>query len=234
MVELGIPTFNEAILADLNRRHSVPEFLQCFEALRAEGIQVAMQIMTGLPGETMDDIRKTADEVCRLNPAYLRIYPLLVLRDTPLQKIYEEGRFTPLSLDEAVARTLYIYLRARRREIPVVRMGLSENEVLKERILAGPYHPSFGYVVKSEAFYLALKGKLLGAGMTGEVRVTLDKRDIPHLVGHGKSNIRRFKEEGILIAWETGDLAVGSFSASSGCARTEGTVFDALQVFTGP
>lgn len=234
VIELGIPTFNDETLSALNRKHTAQDFLDSFRLLVEQGFQVAMQVMVGLPGESMHDIRRTVCHMLQLRPCYIRIYPLLVLSGTPLQKLYEKGMFLPVSFEEAVRRTAVIWLNAKKAGIPVVKMGLTDNEVLKQNIVAGPYHPAFGYVVKSEAFYLAVKTKIEAAGMAGDITISLNRRDIPHLLGDRRQAMQRFQEAGIRIMRQEGPMETGSFGLVSGALTVEGTIYDALPAFMLP
>ena len=230
VIELGIPVFNDAILEKLNRKHTVEDFYKAYCLLKEEGFRVALQVMVGLPDETMNDIRMTAEQIIRLSPHYIRIYPLIVLKDTPLYSMYESGLFVPIPFEEALKRAVYIYLNALKHGIKAAKMGLTDNEIIKERVVAGHYHPAFGYLVKSEAFYLAVKAKIGAASLKGDVTVRLNNRDIPHLSGNRRSNIKRFNEQGVCIAWEKADVEEGNFVLHSGSKEIGGSIFDALLV----
>lgn len=229
-LELGIPIFDDQILGDLNRRHTVQDLLTAFHLLRDEGFIVALQVMVGLPGETRQHIGDTSLRISTLRPDYLRIYPLAVIEDTPLHALFQSGRFVPVSLDEAVRRATHIYLSAMSHSIKVVKMGLTDNEVIRERIVAGSYHPAFGYLVRSMAFFLAVMKHLTASSIRGPAIVKLNMRDIPHLVGHKRSHIEAFKKKGFVVTWETDDLEPGSFQILQGTTGVEGTVHDALSV----
>jgi histone acetyltransferase (RNA polymerase elongator complex component) len=229
IIELGIPSFNDIILHFINRHHTAEDLRTAFYRLTSEGFQVALQVMVGLPGETMKDIQEIVQNLFHLAPHYLRIYPLVVLKETPLADMYREGRFTPLDFEEALNRALFIYLNAVRHNIPVVKMGLTENEIIKEQVIAGHYHPAFGYMVKAWAFYLALSARIRDASIEkGAVSVTLNNRDVPHLIGYKRSNIARFEAAGVSIAWEKGEVEEGSFLITHGNQTTTGTIFDSL------
>jgi histone acetyltransferase (RNA polymerase elongator complex component) len=230
VIELGVPCFNDGILRTLNRNHRVEELYRTYNTLMLEGFHVALQVMVGLPGETMEDIAATAEHLISLKPDYIRIYPLVVLRETPLHGMYERGEFVPLPFEEAVRRALFLYLKMKQHGIKVVKMGLTDNEIIGERVVAGHYHPAFGYVVKSWAFYLALMARMDGSSMRGNVVVSLNNRDIPHLLGDKRSNIVRFKEQGIAIAWEKGDMEQGTFRVRSGSRTVSGSILDALEI----
>lgn len=228
VVELGMPVFNDTILKKLNRGHTIEDFYRAFSLLKNEGFHVALQVMVGLPDETMNDIKETTRRIICLSPHYIRIYPLVVLKGTPLLRMYEEGIFVPIQFEDAIVRTTHIYLNALKHNIKTVKMGLTDNEVIKDSIVAGQFHPSFGYMVKSHAFYLAVKANIDAASMQGNVTVKLNSTDIPHLVGHKRANIERFKKEGIYVAWEKEDIEKGSFILCNASATIKGIIFDAL------
>ena len=233
IIELGIPTFNNKILSKLNRRHSAKDLITAHRALTKKGFQVALQFMAGLPDETMEDIATTAEYMITLKPCYIRIYPLVVLATTPLGKMHAKGLFIPDPFDVVLDRVVYLYLNALKEGIPVVKMGLTDNEVIKEKILAGQYHPAYGYMVKSRAFYLAIIAKLLAVPVKGNtVIVHLNNRDIPHLLGYQRSHIARFAEEGIAIQWEKGEIDRDNFILHYDSHVMAGNIFNALEMFS--
>ena len=61
--------------------------------------------MVGMPGQSFASVRDTVEQVLRLRPAIARIYPLLVIKGTPLETIYKRGAFEPLTLSEAVEQS---------------------------------------------------------------------------------------------------------------------------------
>ena len=66
--------------------------------------------MIGLPGEGWADIIKTCKQVIYLEPDFVRFYPALVISDTQLAILMQNGCDEPLSLSEAVKRTVYYRL----------------------------------------------------------------------------------------------------------------------------
>jgi histone acetyltransferase (RNA polymerase elongator complex component) len=231
VIELGVPTFNNKILSRLNRRHSAEDLIAANKALNKEGFHVALQFMAGLPDETMGDVKTTVEHMLTLKPYYIRIYPLVVLAATPLGEMYTKDLFIPDSFDTVLDRVVYMYLNALKEGIPVVKMGLTDNEVIKENIIAGQYHPAYGYMVKSRAFYLAIMAKLRALSVTGEnVIVHLNNRDIPHLLGHKRGNITSFAEEGISIQWETEEIDRDNFILYYDSHSVEGNILEALEI----
>jgi histone acetyltransferase (RNA polymerase elongator complex component) len=227
-IELGIPSFNDQILELLNRRHTAADLKNAFSMLKKEGFQVALQVMVGLPHETMDDIRETAENIINLKPSYIRIYPLAFIVGTPLADMFKAGEFSVITLDEAVCRATLVYLNALRHGVKTVKMGLTDNEVIKDRIVGGYYHPAFGFLVKSQAFYLALMTKIIEGGFNGQVAVSLNNRDVPHLLGHKRTNLARFQESGISIAWQATNIPPGTFILKTKGKEAKGNIFYAL------
>jgi histone acetyltransferase (RNA polymerase elongator complex component) len=228
IVELGIPSFNDHILDFLNRKHTAADLNKAFKLLTGEGFQVALQVMVGLPHESMGDVREAIANILSLKPAYIRIYPLAFINGTPLADMFKAQKFVPITFDEAIHRAMLIYLNVLQHKIKTVKMGLTDNEVIKEKIIGGYYHPAFGFLVKSEAFFHAVMAKIAEAGFSGEVAVSLNNRDITHLLGHKRFNISRFQESGISITWQTMDIPIGTFLLKSGEKEIEGAIFDAL------
>jgi len=227
-VELGIPSFNDHMLEFLNRKHTSADLNKAFKLLTGEGLQVALQVMVGLPHETMEDVRETVAKIISLKPFYIRIYPLAFINGTPLADMYKVQKFVPITFDEAIHRAMLIYLSALQHEIKTVKMGLTDNEVIKETIIGGYYHPAFGFLVKSEVFFHAVMAKIAETGFSGEVTVFLNNRDIPHLLGHKRINIVRLNEAGLSITWQVNDIPTGIFLLKSGGKEIEGAIFDAL------
>jgi histone acetyltransferase (RNA polymerase elongator complex component) len=184
--------------------------------------------MVGLPGETIEDIKVTSANITRLSPSYVRIYPLVVLKNTPLCAMFEEGNFTPISFEEAVRRALFLYLNSMKHNIKIVKMGLTDNEIIKHKVIAGHYHPAFGYVVKSEALYLAVKAHLDFAHMTGNVVVSLNNRDIPHLLGDKRINIEKLRQQNVVIAWKEANVEEGTFILQKDSKKIAGNIYDGL------
>mgnify|MGYP003587266353 CR=1 FL=1 len=152
LIELGVQSLDEQVLQAAERGHNAAQVYEAVKLIRQEGFQVGIQLMVGMPKQTLSSVRETAEAVCRIKPDLVRIYPLLVLKDTPLEQDYLQGRFAPLSLEEAVQQAAYVYDRLTGQGIKVIRIGLQPDEELCRNILAGPFHPAMGELVKARAW----------------------------------------------------------------------------------
>ena len=106
--------------------------------------------MPGLPADNFKKSLSSAKIAADLNPHGIRIYPTVVLSNTELHNMFINNLFEPLSLNMAIELCKDMLFLFNENNIPVIRIGLhpvtSEN---LDEIVAGPYHPSFGFFVKS-------------------------------------------------------------------------------------
>ncbi|MDO5787560.1 MAG: radical SAM protein [Phascolarctobacterium sp.] len=151
LVELGVQSLDDAVLQRAERGHTVEAVYAAHKLLKEYGFKTGIQLMVGMPGQDFASVQDTAAKVAQLRPDIARIYPLLVIKDTPLAHSYEQGAFVPLSLEEAVEQSAYLYKTLTQAGIKVIRIGLQPDEELCEpgNIIAGPFHPSMGELVKS-------------------------------------------------------------------------------------
>ena len=154
-VELGCQSFDPEVLRLAGRGHSAEAAAQALPLLRAEGIAVGLHLMPGLPGADAGEAFDSLTVALALLPDFLRIHPTVVLRGTILEKLYESGEYTPLSLPAAVQLGATMLRRTRAANISVIRFGLIANENLDSgaAVVAGPYHPAFGQLIRSRLWF---------------------------------------------------------------------------------
>lgn len=89
---------NDYILKRANRGHTFEDVKKASKMIRWRGFKLGHQMMVGLPESTRIDEINTAKELIKLRPKMVRIYPVLVIKNTRLEKEYLEGKYTPLQL----------------------------------------------------------------------------------------------------------------------------------------
>ncbi len=99
-VEYGLQTANEETLAAIGRGHGLQEFLAAAAATRSRGIPVCAHIILGLPGETREDARRTAQVLAQAGVEGVKIHSLYIVRGTALEELYRRGGYRPLSREE--------------------------------------------------------------------------------------------------------------------------------------
>lgn len=192
-VEIGAQSMNDEVLRRAGRGHTANEVKSAVRLLIDKGVETGIQLMAGLPGETTRSFMDGVQEVVKLSPHLIRLYPTLVLEHTELADLYRQSSWRPLSLERAVslmarARTLFEEHRIR-----VIRMGLQPTIELEKQVLAGPYHPAFGELVNSRCWYRKIRPLLVRAGHNRVVNLTIGDRDYSALAGQRSENLNRLK-----------------------------------------
>jgi len=78
-LSIGLQTADDALLPAIGRRHTAAEFTEMFKAARRAGIPaLSVDLMFGLPGQTVDSLRATLDHVLALAPEHVSLYGLQV------------------------------------------------------------------------------------------------------------------------------------------------------------
>jgi len=198
IVELGVQSMDDRVLALAGRGHAAGDTITAVKLLKENGFTIGLQLMAGLPGDSADTFMDTVNTVIGLRPHFVRIYPLLVLKGTPLEELYKNGGYTPLSLDAAVLLCRNALLRFEQAGIEVIRIGLQPTRELEKpgTILAGPYHPGFRQLVESSILLDRMRRYLSGSGQNGASVVFLvNPRDVSAAVGQKRSNLVILKKE---------------------------------------
>lgn len=185
-VELGCQSFDDAVLMQSGRGHAAAAAGRAVSNLHGQGIAVGLHLMPGLPGAGNDEALCSLAAALQLAPAFLRIHPTVVLRGTELERLYASGAYRPLELDAAVALCAAMLRRCRTAGVPVIRLGLLGNQELDEgeAVVAGPYHPAFGQLVRSRLWL----ERLLELAETGLRSFRIHPSDLADVFGHGRSN----------------------------------------------
>lgn len=113
-VELGLQTVNETTGKLINRCYTNDDFVNAVNILRKYNIDVVTHIMVGLPGESHEDIVNSVNFVNNLDIQGLKIHSTYVTNDTKLNKMYEEGTYSPISLDYYLDELCYIITHIRK------------------------------------------------------------------------------------------------------------------------
>ncbi|MDD3186882.1 MAG: TIGR01212 family radical SAM protein [Bacilli bacterium] len=101
-VEIGLQSINEDTLKLINRCHDVKCFDKCINELRKRNINVVVHIINGLPYETKEDMINTVKHLNGLDIQGLKIHMLHIIKNTELERLYNEAGFKVLSKDEYV------------------------------------------------------------------------------------------------------------------------------------
>lgn len=107
-VELGLQTSNDETGKLIHRAYSSNEFTKAVELLNKYNIDVVAHIMVGLPNETKKDLKSTVEFINKHKIQGLKIHSCYVVKNTALCDMYEEGEYSPLTLEEYLESATYI------------------------------------------------------------------------------------------------------------------------------
>ena len=191
-IELGAQTTNDVILRKCGRGHTFKDIENASQIIVNEGITHGLQMMVGLPFDTFENDKQTALDIVRLGAKETRIYPCIVVKDTELERLYRNGEYRPLTLDEAVEQSATLYEYFTENDVKVLRMGLHTSDDLNsDAFVAGPYHKNFAEMVFSRIW-----GRKFDKIDEKSDRIVIEvpENQLNHAIGYKGENKKRLQE----------------------------------------
>ena len=145
-IELGVQSFCNNSLIKTKRGYSGEMAEKSCKLVIDYGFNLSIQFLIGMPGELKESIDENINKLIKLKPDFVRLYPLLVLKDTELECLYKNGEYSPISLEDAVLICGKYLKICQENNIKVIKMGL-HSDISKDSILAGPFHDRFAELV---------------------------------------------------------------------------------------
>ena len=124
-IELGLQTTKEETSILINRGHTLKEFDDMVKKLRDRNINVVVHIINGLPYENEDDMLNTVMHLNKLDIQGIKIHMLNIVKDTPLEVLYNKEKFHILTKEEYI-------------DIVIKQLELLDEKIVIHRITADP------------------------------------------------------------------------------------------------
>ncbi len=124
-IELGLQTTNEKTSKLINRCHTLKEFEDMVKRLRKRNINVVVHIINGLPYETETDMLNTVRYLNKLDIQGIKIHMLCIIKDTPLETLYQKEKFHILTKEEYI-------------DIVIKQLELLREDIVIHRITSDP------------------------------------------------------------------------------------------------
>ncbi|KAA0891756.1 TIGR01212 family radical SAM protein [Oryzomonas rubra] len=102
-LELGLQSRDDAILARINRGHTVDDFCTAVKRAAGRNFDICAHLIHGFPGERREDFLKSADLIASLPIDSVKLHQLHAVEGTELAAMYRRGEFVPLTLEKYVA-----------------------------------------------------------------------------------------------------------------------------------
>ena len=191
IIELGVQSLDDEVLRKAGRGHSVNDVVVASKLIKEAGFTLGHQIMPGLPGDNFEIDIETTKKSIEMKPDICRIYPSLVIKDTPMEDMYKRGDYVPYSLDEAVyisGEMLKLYNEAK---IKVIRIGLQPTDTITtgKDIVDGPFHPAFRVLVEGHLICETLDKR---SPKEKDIIVEINEKDVSKLYTNKKQYFKAF------------------------------------------
>lgn len=194
-IELGVQSLDNSVLNLSQRGYEKDIVYKSSELIKKNDFILGLQMMIGLPGDTKQKSLLTANEIIKMQPNFVRIYPTLVIKDTPLELLHQEGLYQALSLKDAVEWTKALTYKFNRDKITIIRVGLQDSEGLLDHCVAGPYHPSFKQLVLSEMILDTLKEVMKNYTEIDSFSIEANIKNISEIVGQKRYNLKYLEQK---------------------------------------
>lgn len=190
VIELGIQSFDDGVLMQSGRGHTVAQSLEAIQKVKAAGFGLVLQMMTGLPGDTDEGALTTAAGIISAGAEATRIYPCVVIAGTPLETVFHSGAYVPQSLEAAArlaARLIRVFGDA---GVGVLRVGLHPSESLAwgKDLIAGPFHPAFREIAETYIWEDILQKATASLPEQLPLHIATAPEQLPRAAGFKKHN----------------------------------------------
>lgn len=215
VIELGIQSLDNEVLIRSRRGYTSDEAIIACRRVKHMGFSLGVQVMIGLPADTLEKSVETSKKLINEKPDMARIYPTLVIKGTELESEYALGRYQPLTVSEAVSWCERIIPLYENSGIKVLRIGLQGTNQIRKggEVLAGPVHPAFGELVYSRIWLNRIIDEIerMKAAMTKSVVIHVPKNSVSAVIGQKRENVDILKKKyGFLSLRVKGDLKGGN------------------------
>lgn len=196
-IELGVQSMADDVLKANQRGHSSKDVETAVEIIRNYPFELGLQMMIGLYNDSLKSAFFSASKITDLSPDFVRIYPTLVLDNTYLETLFRQGKFNPLTVEEAVEILKKILPLFYQKDIPIIRVGLQPTAEIQEgkSVIAGPFHPGIRSLAEEELYYEYMNRRLKDFEKITDLDFYTPHEYLNYTVGMKKRNKIRFLEE---------------------------------------
>jgi histone acetyltransferase (RNA polymerase elongator complex component) len=195
IIELGVQSMDEEVLLKSGRGHIKEDVSKASKLIKEYGFTLGHQVMLGLPGDTPQKDIKTVEQLLNLKPDMFRIYPALVIKDTPMEILYNSKNYSPYSIETAVSVSKDLLCMISSKDIKVIRIGLQPTDNIAEGkdIVAGPFHPAFRELVEGSLYCDMILD--FAKNLEGNLLLKVNYRDISKLYANKKQFFKEVKNQ---------------------------------------
>lgn len=197
-IELGAQSMSDEVLKANERGHTAEDVRRAAALIRESGIELGLQMMTGLYRDTPENCLYTAGEFIKLAPKTVRIYPTVILKNTRLGELFASGEYRSFSFEKTIDLCAALLRKFAENNIRVIRLGLHASPDVERDMLGGVYHPALREIVESRQFLNDMTARLAPMEK-GRYQVYTDPKNISKATGQKRGNIKALAELGYEI-----------------------------------
>lgn len=195
-VELGAQSMNDEVLSANNRGHSSDDVRKASALIKQYGFELGLQMMTGLYKSDFHKDLYTAEEIIKLKPDTVRIYPTVVLKNTRLAYLQETGKYKAPTAEESAPFCAELLQMFTENDIKVIKLGLHSSEAVEGDMVGGAYHPAFRELCEGHIYLNKILEKLNGKDKNCEYTVFVNEKALSKAKGQQKRNEKALKNQG--------------------------------------
>ncbi len=109
-LSIGLQSTEDRLLKKIGRIHNYNDFLATYNLAREVGFDnINVDLMIGLPGQTIEDVKSSLNKVINLNSSHISVYSLIVEENTIIYNLIEQNKI--VLPDEELERNMYWYVK---------------------------------------------------------------------------------------------------------------------------
>ena len=194
-IELGAQSMDNNVLLFNERGHTADDVRISSKLIKEFGFELGLQMMTGLYKSNEETDFYTANELIKLSPKTIRLYPTITLKNTSLEDLYLEGKYIPDDLEKSAKLCSKLSEMFEQADIKVIRLGLHTLDA--DSYVAGPWHPAFGELCESYRFRNIIEN-IVEPDCSYKIHV--NPSDVSKVIGQKRSNIIYFKNKNVSLS----------------------------------
>lgn len=188
-IELGAQSMDDEVLKRSGRGHTSADTENASRMILDSGFALGLQMMIGLPGDNQKKSMATAMKIIEIGASETRIYPVIVIKGTPLEDLFTKGYYIPPGLEQAIEVTKSVVRIFEGSNVKILRIGLHPSEGLLNGndYVAGPFHPSFHELVMTSVWTDHFSD-LLNEKSGGIIEIVVNPADLHPAIGYYGKN----------------------------------------------
>lgn len=122
LIELGLQTVNYHTLKDINRGHTLAEFIDAVLRIQKYDFEICSHVILNLPGDNIGDTIEAAKILSVLKVDQVKVHSLYIMENTEMGRAYKNNEITVISKDEYVERVV-VFLEYLNKDIVIQRLA---------------------------------------------------------------------------------------------------------------